>query len=123
MLRMLLYIWFMLLGFVGFLFLVAYRPGLPTPREDPSIKLARQQEADRIKRQQEEQEKGMALLVLGVRSIQRNPEAFRVAEAYIGKENSQCLHYRGQNGFGGMTGGMAVRSGALAYHDKEPQFG
>jgi len=101
--KILLYLWFVVLGFFGFLFWVAYQPGRPTHKEDPSVKLARQQEANRIKLEEEEQEKGMALLVLAVRSIQRNPEAFKVAEAYIGKENSQCLRYRGQNGFGGMT--------------------
>jgi uncharacterized membrane protein len=38
----------------------------------------------------------------------RNPDSLKVIKAYRMHDGSFCITYRAQNGFGGMTGGMAV---------------
>jgi hypothetical protein len=43
-----------------------------------------------------------------LRRAMRNPDAFRLSEVLIMKDDAVCYTYRAQNGFGGMNEGRAV---------------
>ncbi|HTW64351.1 MAG TPA: zinc ribbon domain-containing protein [Bryobacteraceae bacterium] len=43
-----------------------------------------------------------------LRNSMRNPDAFRLSEVLIMKDDAVCYTYRAQNGFGGMNVGRAV---------------
>src|SRR2546423_9658331 len=64
---------------------------------------------EQLKQKQRDQD--MFVFALAVREIQRNPASFVVEDAYIGKNDANCIVYRSQNGFGGMNAGRAVESG------------
>jgi hypothetical protein len=76
-------------------------------------------ERDRAEKQREQDMFGFAL---AVRELQRNPASFTVEDAYIGKNDSNCIVYRSQNGFGGMNRGRAVESSGQRWHDQSGGF-
>lgn len=71
---------------------------------------------------QEQRDQDIFGFALAVREIQRNPASFVVEDAYIGKNDANCIVYRSQNGFGGMNGGRAVESGGKRLHDQSAGF-